>query len=53
MTIPNHQIIMPALLQHIADGEEHSNSEITEGMADHFGLNEITRIDYDYWLVAI
>ena len=43
MTIPNYQIIMPALLQHIADGEEHSNSEITGAMADHFDLSEEER----------
>ena len=44
MTIPNYQVIMPVLLQHIADGEEHSNREITEAMADHFGLSEEERI---------
>ena len=43
MTIPNYQVIMPVLLQHIADGEEHSNSEITEAMADHFDLSEEER----------
>jgi restriction system protein len=43
MTIPNYQAIMPVLLQHIADCDEHSNRQITEAMADHFGLSEEER----------
>ena len=43
MTIPNYQVIMPVLLQHISDGEEHSNRQITEAMTDHFGLSEEER----------
>lgn len=34
---------MPVLLQHIADCDEHSNRQITEAMADHFGLSEEER----------
>jgi len=43
MTIPNYQVIMPVLLQHISDGDEHSNRQITEAMADYFGLSEEER----------
>jgi restriction system protein len=43
MTIPDFQTIMLPLLQHIADGEEHSNRDITESLADYFQLTEEER----------
>ena len=40
MTIPDFQTIMLPLLQHMADGNEHSNREPTETLADYFQLTE-------------
>jgi len=35
MAIPDFQTIMLPLLQHIGDGQEYSNREITEALADY------------------
>ena len=43
MAIPDFQTIMLPLLQHIGDGQEYSNREITEALADYFQLNEEER----------
>jgi restriction system protein len=40
MSIPDFQSIMLPLLQHIADGKEHSNLDISRTMADHFQLSQ-------------
>ncbi len=40
MSIPDFQSIMLPLLQHIADGKEHSNPEIIQAMAEHFQLSQ-------------
>ena len=43
MTIPDFQTIMQPLLKHISDGNEHTNKEITEALADHFQLTQEER----------
>ncbi len=40
MTIPDFQTIMLPLLKHISDGNEHTNKEITEALADYFQLTQ-------------
>ena len=40
MTIPDFQTIMLPLLQHMADGNEHSNRDLNETLADYFQLTE-------------
>jgi len=39
MPIPDFQALMPALLDHLGDLREHSDSEITRSLSDHFDLN--------------
>jgi len=45
MSIPDFRTIMPVLLGHLSDLQEHSDREITQAMADHFclSLEERTR----------
>ena len=43
MTIPDFQTIMLPLLQHMSDGKEHFNRELTETLADYFQLTEEER----------
>jgi restriction system protein len=43
MPVPDFQSIMLPLLQHLSDGKEHSNQELTEAMADYFRLTEDER----------
>ena len=43
MAIPNRQEMRLALLQHIADGEEHYWQTLKETLADHFALTESDR----------
>ncbi len=43
MTIPDFQTIMRPLLQHMSDGQEHSNRDLTETLADYFQLTEEER----------
>ena len=43
MSIPDFRVIMPVFLRHLADLQEHSDREITQAMADHFGLSREER----------
>lgn len=43
MAIPDFQTIMLPLLEYIADGNEHSNHELTAALAEHFQLSEEER----------
>lgn len=39
MPVPDFQTLMPVLLDHLGDLREHSDSEITRSLAEHFDLN--------------
>ena len=43
MPIPDYQTIMLPLLKHLSDGQEHSNAETLDALADHFALSEDER----------
>jgi restriction system protein len=43
MAIPDFQSVMLPLLQHLADGKEHPNTEVLEALADYFDLSEDER----------
>lgn len=39
MPIPDFQTLMPVLLDHLGDLQEHSDNEITRSLAEYFGLS--------------
>ena len=43
MSVPDFQSLMLPLLKIANDGNEHSSSEVTETLAQQFGLNEADR----------
>jgi restriction system protein len=43
MGIPDFQTLMPAVMEHLADGADHGNQETLDALANRFGLTEAQR----------